>query len=117
MPQAVKKLLDSWYLERAKAQFRESMDRCWNKFSNAGSGKPRLTLKRMKKRWGSLSEKGTVILNTELIKAPKECIDYVLTHELCHIKYHDHSSDFYRLLESIIPDWEKIKHKLELGMA
>lgn len=116
-PQAVKKLLDSWYLERAKVQFREGMDRCWQKFSNAGSEKPNLSVKRMKKRWGSLSEKGTMTLNTDLVKAPKECIDYVITHELCHLKYHAHSSDFYRLLDSIVPDWKKIKHKLELGMV
>jgi predicted metal-dependent hydrolase len=71
----------------------------------------------MKKRWGSLSDKGTVTLNTNLIKAPKECIDYVVTHELCHLKYHDHSSEFYKLLDSVIPEWKKIKHKLELSMV
>lgn len=116
-PQAVKKLLNRWYLEKARVQFRESMDRCWQKFNNTDLRKPDLSIKRMKKRWGSLSEKGTVTLNTELIKAPKECIDYVVTHELCHLKYNAHSREFFRLLDSVIPDWEKIKHKLELGMV
>ncbi len=116
-PQTVKRLLNSWYLEKAKVQFKESMDRCWQKFFNHDSDKPDLAIKRMKKRWGSLSEKEIMTLNTELIKAPKECIDYVVTHELCHLKYHSHNAEFYRLLDSLIPDWEKIKHKLELGMV
>ncbi len=71
----------------------------------------------MEKRWGSLSEKGIVTLNTNLVKAPKECIDYVVIHELCHLKFNNHSSDFYKLLDSVIPGWEKIKHKLELKIA
>ena len=71
----------------------------------------------MQKRWGSLSDKGTVTLNTDLIRAPKECIDYVVTHELCHLKYNNHGPEFYKLLDSVIPGWEKIKHKLELSMV
>ncbi|MFA6304005.1 MAG: M48 family metallopeptidase [Legionella sp.] len=62
------------------------------------------------------SDKGTITLNLDLIKAPKECIDYVAMHELCHLKHHDHSPQFYRLLDSLAPDWKKIKHKLELSM-
>ncbi len=71
----------------------------------------------MRTRWGSLSDKGTVTLNIDLIRAPKECIDYVVTHELCHLKYPDHSPEFYKLLESVSPGWEKIKHKLELSVV
>jgi len=116
-PTTAKKLLNQWYLEKAQVQFAMSMDRCWQKFNVLGNGQPRLSIKRMQKRWGSLSNKGTVTLNTELIRAPKECIDYVVTHELCHLKYHDHSPEFYKLLESVVPDWETIKHKLELSMV
>ncbi len=114
---SVKKFLNQWYYEKAQLQFSESMERCWQKFNNLGIGKPKITIKRMQKRWGSLSDKGTITLNTDLIKAPKECIDYVVTHELCHLKYHNHSSEFYKLLDSVIPRWEKIKHKLELSMT
>ena len=71
----------------------------------------------MQKRWGSLTDKRVMTLNTELIKAPVECIDYVVIHELCHLKYPDHSPEFYNLLDTVIPGWEKIKHKLELGMV
>jgi hypothetical protein len=71
----------------------------------------------MRKRWGSLSKGGMLTLNTDLIRAPRECIDYVIIHELCHLKYHDHGSEYYRLLERVMPDWEKRKHKLELALA
>lgn len=116
-PEIAKKLMRGWYLQKANKHFNESLNRCWPKFNAFGFTQPKISIKRMQKRWGSLSDKGTITLNTNLIRAPKECIDYVVTHELCHLKYHDHSPDFYMLLDSIIPGWEKIKHKLELSMA
>ena len=116
-PELVKKLMKKWYLDKAKVLFSKSLERCWPKFNSMGFSKPSISVKTMQKRWGSLSEKGTMTLNTELIKAPKECIDYVIIHELCHLKHHDHSSEYYKMLDSFMPDWEKIKHKLELSMA
>jgi predicted metal-dependent hydrolase len=71
----------------------------------------------MKKRWGSLSKNELLTLNADLIRAPKECIDYVITHELCHLHYLDHGSDFYRWLEKVMPGWEKRKARLELVMV
>ncbi|WP_301099855.1 SprT family zinc-dependent metalloprotease [Otariodibacter sp.] len=117
-PEVAKKLLNAWYMEKARFQFSESVHRCWDKFSRQGiSTKPNLSIRRMKTRWGSLSHKGTMTLNVDLVKAPKECIDYVVIHELCHLKYYNHSPDFYKLLESIMPEWKKIKHMLELSMS
>ncbi len=116
-PETAKKLLNQWYTDKARHQFTERLDRCWQQFNSLDSDKPGLSIKRMHKRWGSLSERGTLTLNTALIRAPKECIDYVVTHELCHLKYPNHSPEFYNLLDSVLPEWEKIKHKLELGMV
>jgi len=113
----VKSLLDRWYAAKAAVKFEESFDHCWPYFEKLGLPKPRMKIRRMQKRWGSLSGGGQLTLNTDLIRAPKECIDYVITHELCHLQYHDHSSDFYRLLEKVMPDWEKKKHKLELALV
>jgi predicted metal-dependent hydrolase len=113
----VKSLLDVWYAAKAAVKFEESLDHCWPYFDKLSLMKPRLQIRRMQKRWGSLSKSGTLTLNTDLICAPKECIDYVITHELCHIQCHDHSTDFYRLLEKVMPDWEKRKHKLELALV
>lgn len=116
-PNAVNKLLNHWYSDKAHLHFSQSLDRCWQKFRGRDIGKPNLSIKRMQKRWGSLSDKGTVTLNTDLIRAPKECIDYVVTHELCHLKHNDHGPEFYKLLDSVIPRWEKIKHKLEISLV
>lgn len=113
----VKKEMEKWYLQKAAIQFYASLDRCWSSFENLKVSKPRIKMRQMKTRWGSFSRKSGITLNTELIKASKECIDYVVTHELCHIKHHNHGKEFYGLLEEIIPDWKKVKHKLELHLS
>ncbi len=64
---------------------------------------------KMKRRWGSCSAKGVVTLNTELIKKAPESIDYVILHELCHLKVPAHNKAFYALLESVLPDWKELK--------
>lgn len=112
----IKYLLDRWYAEKAATRFKENFDRCWPYFEKLNLTKPRLQIRCMRKRWGSLSKNGILTLNTDLIRAPVACIEYVITHELCHIQFHNHSSDFYRLLEKVMPDWEKRKHKLELAL-
>jgi predicted metal-dependent hydrolase len=53
------------------------------------------------------------VLNLDLIQAPTTCIDYVITHELCHLKVRDHSRAFYALLTRVMPDWESRKARLE----
>jgi predicted metal-dependent hydrolase len=67
----------------------------------------------MVKRWGSFSQRGVIYLNPELIKAPSHCIDYVVTHELCHLRHPNHTKSFYNLLSSVIPDWQMRKARLE----
>jgi predicted metal-dependent hydrolase len=113
----VKNLLDEWCVKKAVDKFREALDRCWLPFRKQSVARPKLQIRRLKKRWGSLSARGILTLNTDLIRAPKECIDYVITHEFCHLKYRDHNSKFYALLKKIVPDWEKRKHKLELTLV
>lgn len=113
----VRLLMEKWYADRAAARFRESFERCWSVFAGHGVVRPRLQIRRMKKRWGSLSRSGLLTLNTELIRAPQECIDYVITHELCHTLHHDHGAAFYELLSEVMPDWERRKHKLELALV
>ena len=67
----------------------------------------------MKKRWGSCSAKGNLVFNMHLVKAPKECIDYVILHELCHIAEHNHSKRFWNLLTSVMPEWKEVKIQLD----
>ena len=116
-PERVKRLLDRWYTDKARDWFQEILQRRLPDFQQDGSLVPRLLMRRMKTRWGSLSSTGTLTLNVDLIRAPKDCIEYVITHELCHLKHRQHNEAFFRLLEQHIPDWQKRKHKLELALV
>lgn len=113
----IKCLLDEWYAKKAASKFRERLDYCWPYFKKLIPPQPRMQIRQLKKRWGSLSGKGTLTLNMDLIRAQKDCIDYVIVHELCHLQCKDHNQKFYKLLKKIIPDWEKRKHKLELTLV
>ena len=104
-------LLWSWYRNNAETIFNERLIHCMTKFK--GYKKPKLLIRKMNKRWGSMKSSNLITLNTDLIRAPIECIDYVITHELCHIEESSHGKKFQRLLEKKIPDWKEKKIKLE----
>jgi len=74
-------------------------------------------IREMPTRWGSCTPKGKIILNPELVKAPKGCIEYVIIHELCHLIHHDHTQKFINLQTKEMKDWEKWKMKLERLLA
>lgn len=69
---------------------------------------PNLKIRISKTRWGSYSPRtNSIMINADLIKMPTECIEYVIMHELCHIKYLDHSENFYSLLGEVMPDYRE----------
>lgn len=111
---STKELLDSWYLDRAKIIFNERYNEVFKNFNY--KEKPKLTIRKMSRRWGSFNRGKNIILNPLLIQASKDCIDYVITHELCHVKYKDHSKTFYKLLSIKYPGWEVVKEKLEMRL-
>ena len=74
---------------------------------------PPFRLLNMARQWGSCSPSGHVILNPHLIKAPRECVDYVLIHELVHLKHHDHAPEFWSLLDRYSPGWPEYKERLD----
>jgi len=110
-----KKLLDDWYEEKTREKFQERYSIILKNFNYDYN--PQLITRKMKKRWGSYLTGKKVILNPELIKAPIKAIDYVITHELCHMKIKTHNCEFYNLLESKFPEWKKIKEQLELRLG
>ena len=113
----VEPLLEQWYRERAKLKFAEIAEPIIDRFKRHGVEPSQLILHEMKTRWGSCTPKGKIILNPELIKAPKPCIEYVIVHELCHLIHHDHTQKFFELQRKEMPDWEKWKEKLENLLA
>lgn len=75
---------------------------------------PLIKLRDMKSRWGSCAwQKGQITLNTRLYYAPRECLDYVALHELCHFVHPNHSPAFHALLTALMPDWKARKKRLE----
>ena len=113
----VKQLVNEWYLENAKKKLHAIATQLIEKFKKHKVEPTSVILREMPTRWGSCTEKGKVILNPELIKAPKGCIEYVILHELCHLIYHDHTQKFIDLQAKEMPDWEKWKNKLEMLLA
>ncbi|TMO95276.1 M48 family peptidase [Pseudoalteromonas sp. S3260] len=108
----IKPLIDKWYQHKAKAIFHERLAELLPKATWV-TGIPSFRVMAMKKQWGSCSTKGNLMLNPHLVKAPKECIDYVILHELCHIAEHNHSERFWRLLTQVMPNWKEVKAKLD----
>ena len=108
-----KGLVYEWYRAHAQSMFERRLALCIGSARGLDVATPKLIVRRIKTRWGSCSKHGTILLNTELAKAPVDCIDYVITHELCHLKIHEHTPAFYRLLSRCMPDWERRKTKLE----
>lgn len=105
-------LLERWYKQRRHVVFAERYAEVLKHFDYKLI--PELTVRVMTRRWGSYIKGERIILNPLLIQAPKEAIDYVITHELCHMKYKNHDAKFYLLLETKSPSWHKTKEKLEL---
>lgn len=109
----IQKLVTAWFRARAEVVFQERYDLCtqavnpFDLYHDSG-----FELRSMVKRWGSLTKEGKLILNPQLVSAPKACIDYVITHELCHLREHNHSSQFYSLLSRCLPDWQNKKNEL-----
>lgn len=105
-------LLDRWFKRHRHIVYNERYAVMLNNFDYSFT--PQLTIRVMARRWGSYIKGERIILNPLLIHAPKEAIDYVITHELCHMKYKNHDTKFYQLLETKFPRWRKTKEKLEL---
>ena len=112
-----KQLVNEWYLQNAKTKFHSIAKPLIEKFRKHKVEPSSIVLRDMPTRWGSCTPKGKIILNPELIKAPKGCIEYVITHELCHLIYLDHTKKFIDLQTKEMPDWEKWKMKLEKLLA
>jgi len=108
----VKSLLEGWYNKQAHQVFERRLKIIADNIEWLEKV-PSMTLRLMKKQWGSCSPLGRISLNWNLVKAPVECIDYVITHELCHLREHNHSKKFYTLIDGHYPDWKPVKGRLD----
>jgi predicted metal-dependent hydrolase len=113
-----KELLERWYRAHAGVLFPARLAECMKACSSLKlDSAPSMTIRKMTHRWGSCTPEGRIVLNRDLILAPVTCIDYVIVHELCHLKVRNHSPVFYKLLGRIMPDWAARKERLERVFA
>lgn len=113
-PQRVRRVLDTWYREEARRIFAERLAVCWPRVVHLQVASPTLSIRQMKTRWGSCGRNGRILLNLRLLQAPIDLIDYVVVHELCHLKEHNHSKRYYALLDTAMPDWRERRQRLNV---
>ena len=111
----VKVLMQMWYRDRATDYFQrriavQSQALPWV------AEAPKFRLLEMTRQWGNCSPEGLITLNPHLVKAPRDCIDYVIVHELAHLRHHDHGADFWNLIKRSCPSWEQAKQRLDISV-
>jgi predicted metal-dependent hydrolase len=110
--QSVRRLLYKGYKNEALKLFPVLMNKVLDEHENQMFKPAGLVIRTMKRRWGSCSNKGIITLSTELVKLSDLYIEYVITHELCHLKHHNHGPHFYRLLTEVFPEWKTVRKEL-----
>ncbi len=110
----VKKLLIDWYRRQALKIFSERLDAWFPRFERYNIKRPRIFVREMRSRWGSCTAAGKMTLNLKLVMVPKQFIDYLIMHEMCHLIEHNHSQVFYVLMSKVMPRWEEQREKLSL---
>ncbi len=109
------RVLDRWWRKEARKIFQQEIDELYEKiFLPLGVKRPDMTVKRMTSRWGSCNHvKGHINMNENLLRADRECIEYVVLHELTHLVYPDHSERFYAFIARYMPDYKRRIKKLK----
>ncbi len=110
---SIRRLIDAWYRDQALHVFREREIECHRRMGEQGMPLPSIVIRSMRSRWGSYSYRtGRISLNLHLIKAPPACLDYVIIHELCHIRVRHHGPGFWKLDERYAPDHAGLRKQL-----
>ncbi|MGI8831875.1 MAG: M48 family metallopeptidase [Nitrososphaeraceae archaeon] len=99
----LKKLYENWIKEKAQKVFESKVKRYLKKIEVKVE---RIIVKNLKNRWGSLTTTGMINLNLNLIKAPEHIIDYIVLHELCHLKIKEHSHHYWGLVHRFMPNYQ-----------
>ncbi|MGW9064977.1 M48 family metallopeptidase [Achromobacter animicus] len=108
----IRACIDNWYRERAREVFAARLEVVAEPLRWIRQ-LPSFRLQSMTRQWGSCSPSGRLTLNPWLVAAPREAIDYVLLHEMCHLKHHNHGRAFYATLKRHLPNWVQIKARLD----
>ena len=105
-------MLEKWYKRIAEGLFRKRFEEVLLKYKDFNFKPSGFSVKVLRRRWGSCSSKGKITISSELVKLDDVYLEYVILHELCHLRHHNHGKEFYELLTEVFPDWKK--RRLEL---
>jgi predicted metal-dependent hydrolase len=111
-PEIIRRLLYKGYKNEAERLFPVLLNKVISEHSGQMFKPAGLVIRTMKRRWGSCSNRGKITLSTELMKLSDFHIEYVITHELCHLKHHNHGPRFYELLSELFPEWKSARKEL-----
>jgi hypothetical protein len=111
-PQRVRRALEAWYRDRLLEMAAGIVAEWMGHFSACGHAAPTVRVRRMTTRWGSLADRRRMTLNLALVHVPRECLEYVVVHELCHLEHRGHGPAFYRLMDRLLPDWRERRKRL-----
>lgn len=104
---------DNFYKKQAKLIYLQRLNNIYNQIEE-DIPYPALKIRNMKTRWGVCNvKKKTITLNLELIKMPEKYLDYVIIHELCHLKHPNHSKDFWNMVSKYEPLYKKIRKEMK----
>ena len=106
----LKKLLVNWYLTEGSKLIKERLSIYSKKLNLYPKS---ITLKEQKTSWGTCSSKGNIYINWKILLAPLDVIDYVLVHELCHLKHMNHSKEYWQLVSTIFPNYKEKRNYLK----
>jgi predicted metal-dependent hydrolase len=107
-----RRVVNRWYSIKAGEILDRKMKEIIGKFENYNFSPSAIVIRPLRSRWGSCTSKGKITLNSELIKLNETLIEYVILHELCHLKYHNHGANFYTLLSELIPEYKTMRREL-----
>ena len=111
--ESVRKLLYKGYKKEAVNLFKNMFSNALERYKELNFKPAGLIIRSMRRRWGSCSGKGVITLSTELMKLPDIFIEYVIVHELCHLKHHNHGIGYYKLLTELFPDWKEVRKEMK----
>ena len=112
-PGQVREQLLRWYRDEARSDFARRLEVISAAAEWTGGKPPAMRLRRMKASWGTCSAAGVITLNPLLLRAPPWCVNYVIAHEVCHLREHNHGPRFYALQQRLFPGWREAKRHLQ----
>jgi hypothetical protein len=106
-------IMGKWFRSYAEDFFRKKFDEILIRYQDYNFRPAELSVRLLKRRWGSCTSKGKITLSSELLKLDDIYLEYVILHELCHLRHHNHGKEFYKLLEDVFPDWKLRRSELK----